>query len=764
MNPNRIFRQTAVVLSLIALAMILIAPSATQSAPEAPAAPAKVVDLTISLHRATKPTGAVLTRYEDIIKRLADALYEASNGAFKLGEVTLYLGGQCASTADVIWTPTCHPSGHISGYGTDGLSISFCDDFSGSMNYITDANGDQGGGYTLGHEMGHYFFSMYDEYQGVPAYDSTFYFPHSTDTPIANAIMNNQWAAVGGDFKWLNFSTAKSYTTSSATAQKRAYEADCWTTLVRAVSADPRNPPDQSTLPIRIYHPELAAVAPAAGADPAIDLVTGHTARSELDIVWGSCDVAYQIVIDKSGSMDDVAGKMEGAIAAAKVLVQLAPEDHAYIGVVEFNQNINVVHTLSKITSQADKDAIKTKIDNITVGGYTDLGGGLKKGLDEIQAAGIMKQYKVTTFALSDGRDNVGITPASVIPQYVAAKIPIYAFGYGPAHDVTGMQNLATGTGGKYYNSPTTMADITNAFNDAFQATSPSVGVSGGSMEAEPAPILLGPDAVDFMDYVSFQIDPTVSRFDVTVVYPGALGDFEFSITSPSLYDTLTLMCDEPTTETAVETLCYVGVNRIPKPGEGDQIVPFDGNWDLNYTNKSGEDKTFQWNISALAQEFTPALSVSAIPYGANSNSSSPSDLIPLPQPVIIEAVVGKEIPIRGALVIAKITMPGDPKFYEELTMLDDGVAPDTNKDDGIYAVKFIPGGTGPYNVLVEVYGQAGVAWMTKASYQPSHPVGGGDPGPDPNEQPIGYDFERYMRIQINNQLLGEIFLPLVER
>jgi hypothetical protein len=97
--------------------------------------------------------------------------------------------------------------------------------------------------------------------------------------------MNYLWSAIGGNYKWLNFSVPKKFYMGGGvqrtTAQRRVYGADCWTTLARPVSSDPA--PCASGLPAQIHHPELASVAPAAGTDPKINLQAGHTARSVLD-------------------------------------------------------------------------------------------------------------------------------------------------------------------------------------------------------------------------------------------------------------------------------------------------------------------------------------------------------------------------------------------------------------------------------------------------------------------------------------------------
>ena len=747
MNLNRLFKQVAVVLSLITIVMIVIPPSLTHSAPGVPDAPPVIIDLEISLHKSTVPL-ADRTKYENIIGYLADAVFEASNGENKIGTVTFYLGGACASKADIVWVASCHPNGAVSGRAVNGQNIEFCDVFPGTTitSYFLNSDTDhQGGGYTLGHEMGHYYYSLYDEYLGDVSYDSIFHFPHSTDNPVQDAIMNYQWGAVGGNYKWLNFSIAKNYQISGGgtrvTAQSRVYGASAWDTLARAVSADPRDG-QRATLPVRIHHPELAAVAPAAGADAAIDL-PNTAARSALNVVWGSCSIAYQIVIDKSGSMN-IPSKMPNVKKAAKMLVDLAPVGYSTIGVIAYDDTVTVVQPLTAITT-ANKATIKTKIDNITItpGAFTAIGDAAKKALDDMLASGIVtKDQNKVVYLLSDGISNRGINPLSVIPNYVAAKIPMYTFAYGSDADVTLMQSLATGTGGKYYFSPTTLLDITNAFQDANLQTSPSVGISSDAVVVEPTEYMYSPQSADQMIPIPIQVDSTLSHLDVVVVYEGSQDDMYIDLVPPDNYPYYSPdYCEE--SESQTETLCYFGV---------DISSPFEvGDWKLIPWNNSNEDITLYYQASGLSHTFTYAASITSLT----------GDIVETPQPVTLLAVLGKEVPILGAFVDARIQNPNGTE--DLLTMRDDGVPPDAVKDDGQYTAVFEPDEMGAYNIAVQFYGIKDVAMMTRLSHNPSH-AEDGMPLPLEPPVPVAEDFQRFARIQVNILDNDFIYLPFAQR
>ncbi len=259
-------------------------PSPTPTPP--PGDPAIGVDLTIGLYR--NPNSQERAIYEEMIRYLADALFEMSNGAHKLRTVRIYPNSQ--SQKDVIWRERCWPNASISGYGRsqDGSRIQMCDIFdfgSGSYNYLQNRRAWEDAGYTIAHEMGHYLYSLYDEYRSNRQCDWAREpdVPCRDDIPVSPSVMHSQWNATGGQYSWLNFSSAANY--STRTAQYRMYRASGWETLIRRPELDPRDGV-LANAPIRLYHPELRNVAPASGQLPRIDLVSGHQARSMLQIIW----------------------------------------------------------------------------------------------------------------------------------------------------------------------------------------------------------------------------------------------------------------------------------------------------------------------------------------------------------------------------------------------------------------------------------------------------------------------------------------------
>jgi hypothetical protein len=257
------------------------------------------VDVDISLYN--NPTGEDREPYDNIIRFFANGVYESSNGAHKLGTVTFHTSGENANESDVVWVEKCHPSANAAGIASDGLHVNMCDIFEDGgflwfdYDFLSNNAHQRMGGYTLAHEWGHYYYSLYDEYVGDGSNDNLIFFPHSTDQAVPNSIMNSQWNAhsfLGGDdFNWLNFSVPQNDTQQNA--QHRVYGASAWDTLTRPVSEDPRDG-ERVALPVRVYYPELVDVKPEENQDARIDLP--GTAQSALNIVWPDASTDSPVV------------------------------------------------------------------------------------------------------------------------------------------------------------------------------------------------------------------------------------------------------------------------------------------------------------------------------------------------------------------------------------------------------------------------------------------------------------------------------------
>ena len=158
--------------------------------------------------------------------------------------------------------------------------------------------------------------------------------------------------------------------------------------------------------------------------------------------------VAISLVIDRSGSMSE-ANKLDYAIKAGKNVVRsLEPQD--MLAITIYDDEVETIYPLSKVK---DKDKVIKLLEGIKDRGYTNLSGGLEKGIAQLADKKFEGVRRV--ILLSDGLANRGETDperiAKIGAQSRAKGIAVSAIGLGLDYDENLMELLAQRGGGKYY-------------------------------------------------------------------------------------------------------------------------------------------------------------------------------------------------------------------------------------------------------------------------------------------------------------------------
>lgn len=619
-------------------------------------------------------------KFERKIEEFADAVFQMTNGAHKIGKVTVFRNSDQANNADVQWKKDCAsdqgPRANVSGFGVPGMRIWMCTNWSGAPSLMDTP---KGAGFTLAHEWAHYAYGVMDEYASncgeAPESKCWIGKPRSTDTESSPSIMNNQWnaALAGGDQDWLEFSTVgvQPYATrpdgDDENAQARVYGEPAWQTLTRSTDTDPK----LSWLN-RTQYSNLAAPGPA-------DLTVNDdeaTARDQLDIVWAGNQVV-ELMIDTSGSMRGLA--IDNAKAAADLLVgQLTPGESA-IGVGRFNSGASQIYPITDIPDPdtAVIAAAQTAISNLRAGGGTDIEEAALLGLSQTQAFESGSRPSVV-FLLTDGKSTVNID--TVVNQYNAANVPLITFGFGSRVDTDLLQSLASGTGGQYFFSPTSLASIQQAFVAANAAVSSSVVVDSSSLAATNSAVSAR----------SVEVDSSMGRALFNVTHAGNDGDIDFRLLDPSGSDT-GLMFD------------CTGTRGISCNVEVDVSVFGAGTYTIEASNTTSGDLDVSVLVSGSPAEFESY--ELAVEFGS----------INYPESFSIYATVTKGPAIAGLDVVAEVTSPNGSKA--QITLLDDGRNSDAIANDGIYsaAVAYESGfsGNGTYTAVVSASNSSRSAYST---------------------------------------------------
>lgn len=639
-----------------------------------------VIDLTMSLESTPDEEGRLV--YERIVGHFADAVYEMTNGAHRIGRVRVFTGGHNFGSADVRWGLKGTPhvprnggvgvvGGHVMMYETFARTILGSGDTASSywsMNLLKD---ELGAGYTMAHEWGHYFLGLYDE--------ST---PHTCGAKdeVKPSIMANQWKATEGSdrFDWLNLSIARAkggdFEIASSTCQFFAHGAGAWPTLARTPEEDPRDGTSMKfqTLGPRIYYPELALVAPTGTTRRRLDLPS-PMARASLEVLWMTSRTVLEIVLDRSGSM--AGPKLAKAKAAAKLLVDQAVLGETSIGLTVFDHTVTDLLPIVDLDSVDVREKIKAVIDEVVTAGTTAIGDAAAVALKKLRERKDDAETRVV-FLLTDGQNNAGREPETVVADFTESRVPLFTFGFGTDVDEKSLSAIAEATGGRYYTSPTTLAALTTAFREATQVAVSSTGAGAGELSptpSRPATRVLA-------------VDASMARLQVTVVAPAGTNASQVALLSPS----------GPIAPSSSQTVAGAETVLL-----FDVASPTVGTWQLTASATSGAP-TFTFGVSAVQD---------TVGYAMNTGVRGSGFTVSTPGPIVIESRLTRRQAIAGADVVARVMTPGGSAL--PLLMNDRGVFPDLMAGDGHYAGVFEPTGAGVYAVAVEFSNLTGQAYET---------------------------------------------------
>lgn len=599
--------------------------------------------------------------------------------------------------ADVVWVASCWPNAHVAGHGTKGLRIEHCDNFEGTDMLVKS----RFGGYTLLHEWGHFFFGLYDEYQNssnVCSADNPGS-PCAEDVGVNNSAMHNTDYAINDeddslkDPNWLNFSTALT-NSSASNAQYRKYQASAWEVLVREASQDPGGS-------YRTFYPELLPVAPAAGSAPSIELSAAgasDVARSALKIQWhqgattatlraeGMGDeyvpIIRELVVDTSSAM--TAKELNAIKAALQSLVDRS-EDGDIIGILSFDTQPKQIAPLTRISSEEDRDSLIAAIETLTLGTNPPaIGDALEMALEELGGGNLSEEANWTVFLFSGGQNLAGLSPEPVVRSYRDEDIMLLSF-FTSASPDENLRKLSKETQGGYW-MVRDLDELPELIEEAEFEASPVVDVL----------VATGYEEVEGTHSFSFYLDNTLDEVELNVSYIGDADNTTLALVDPSGNTVATgeEACgdvqQEATPESEVENFCAFEV-----------ASPIEGVWQLQVNTTSLVE--VEYMVSALPKD--------------NSNSyfasleSLPGDYLDPNTPVVLVASVGSNFPVTGVPIKTTVETPDGE--VTEITLHDDGIAPDVEAQDGDYYGSYTPSASGDYFFLVAFDNSAGTAQTT---------------------------------------------------
>lgn len=596
------------------------------------------IALTISIERATDNPD-LRARVERIFGHFADAVFELTDGAYRLGRLRVIRDAGAWGRAQIRWSagegaPNVHGQGSESAAGGH---IQFYDTFlggagTGQPKFLLDD--ESGTGYALAHEWAHYALGIYDEHPVAAC--------GGTATPM-NTLMANPWRG------WLNLSAIPPATS----CQALAYGAPAWTVLARPPSADPRDARSvlARSLGPRRPHAPLVAAAPSAGGAPRVDLPS-PLARGALTVEWLGQVTTIELLIARHHLRPETLNRWK--YAAARI-IDTVEDGRARIGISMFDRTVTRLVAPTLVTDATTRGTLKAAIATITRDGGSAPGDALARILAELATAPAGDARSVVMMATGETRS--GADPVALIPAFVSAGIPIHTLGLDMDDVGVQMQTLADGTGGALV----TTADLEHGIHlgrVATEVVAPVTAVARGRWTNDP---------------LVFTVDASMTRLMLWL--NGA------EPTTVRLRDPSGARHNPIAVELVDEDRSRVHYFDVPSPRAG--------RWELFYIGPS-RPTSGTYEISARQTTVGPDASL-----GVHGSTHRP-DL----SPVVLEARLSRHQLITGAAAV--FTMTHQNGTTRTAPALDTGQFPDGVAGDGVFTGTVTPwAGDATYTVDV---------------------------------------------------------------
>ncbi len=643
-------------------------------------AQAQTFDLVVSLQANPLGDDERMQRYEEILQDFSDAVFQATEGAHAIGQVTIHTASTAHDRADIIWQRRGRPMSTLNGLQGPG-HIYMADTFTGgaadgsdlALTTDPDEAGDRAAGAVLAHEWAHYAYGLLDEH-----------FVETGDLPVTPSLMHSPWR-VEADARFANFSIVNSgggdFQNTLQTAHHRAYGVSAWELLA--------TPPDIADLLLaptpgrveRDYFMNLAAVAPPG--QPA----TGESAPAIPAPIWTAACSRYVIAIDNSGSMTGL--PLSQAKGAADTILSFMAADTTWVSILTFANETVVLRTAGgpvqvsdepDMDDETERDRLADLIAQIAAApAPTRFSRGLTAATTQLAAAEPLladpmnfptcdpDHEAAAVFFISDGSNSNpdGMEPtdvANALATLSADGIPVYPLDVGsfdPDETSNEMTLLAAETGG-------ILLGPTASFNQALQAWAQA------EFQTRPAQLLHATPTLDFTvpetgtpGSVSFPVDGGLDRIAICASSDLPVGSLSLSSPSGVVFPAIST---RDTDDALANDTCST-FWALDSPSER-------GNWQITGSESTDPDVLGDANVSLVAQGYAVGATYALQAWVSNASAST----ITAPQPIFVTASLGRERPIVGARLSASLGASG-----AATPLRDDGIPPDATAGDGIY-------------------------------------------------------------------------------
>lgn len=381
-------------------------------------------DLILSIRHNADETR--IEQWERSFRRASEVLYDATDGQMQFGRIYVANNSAGSSEADAYL---------LEEEGTSSSSVNALGSPGFHMNLKSDEKNKP---YIVIHEFGHYALGVYDEYTGPDG--------------SAECTGNSDSGACIMEFAWTlgdqisddgiltlgtinEFCTDENHDPDGDTNQESIQGESCWQTIKD-------NYPDVS-IPVGL--PDAPA---PSGHEPVEWILLNEVPR-------------FVLVLDKSGSMSDF-NAIDGVRYGAEYWVNNLAVMGDQLSIIAYNQSQQVVLPLTLLSEGTDLSSTLDAIAALSAGGTTNIGGAMAEGVGQITSPGDQAATQVMIL-FSDGLQNTGTPPETVINQLVENGIRAYTIGFGANADQALLQEIAEATGGRFEQIDAATSDTPDA-------------------------------------------------------------------------------------------------------------------------------------------------------------------------------------------------------------------------------------------------------------------------------------------------------------
>ncbi len=389
-------------------------------------------------------TADVITMLQNEITTASRVLWDASEGQLRIGDVTFTCSDATEDEADVYFFVS---GGRSNAPGTR-CDASTWDDRGVHINQFNAIDANMG--FVLAHEMGHLALGNLDEYAEG---DNGFCF-EEVPTIMADAQNQCLMQQIPG-FDWSEFCVPGNHDPiqgdGETSGQQRACGRSCWANLTNNFSF--------LTAPtgLPVAAPPAGFVAPTfenrCEAADSVMIVIDRSGSMGWNTASDSGEVCGNGIDDDEDGMvdetDDCTGpRMDFALAAARVWLNLASDDGVRAGIISFSDTATPEAPMQDVDSTTLPGLLGI-VGGLMPDNWTAMGAALRAAIAPLSAEAGSKAVLLIT----DGINTRGEDPEDVLPDLRAAGIRVFAVSTGDASRYGVLDDLSDNTRGARFDT-----------------------------------------------------------------------------------------------------------------------------------------------------------------------------------------------------------------------------------------------------------------------------------------------------------------------